>query len=307
MNKVILIFLMILITTSCEKSINVSIPLTQSKLFINSLTQTGNIFEANLGKTVSVLAPRDSNNYKVNDALVQLYVNNIITDTLIYNSISKNYIAKNNTTSLPGNTYLLKATASGYNIAEAETATPAAILIQQITRRVKARKDPTGEDMDEIKITFQDDEDEANYYLFSIKLPTYANDTSITYYGFPCFSSGDADIERSNINDPTTIDNCIYSEFFMTDKNFNGRLKEISLFMLSRYLEPFLNTANNKMYKAIVELNSITYNHYKYRKSRDSYINNNDNPFSEPVLIYSNVKNGYGIFSSFNLARDTIR
>ena len=299
--------MIIFITTSCEKPINVRIPLTSSKLFINSFTQVGNIFEANVGKTVNVLAARDTNTYTMNNALVQLYVNNIITDTLIYNSVSKNYIAKNNTTPSPGNTYLLKAIASGYDTAEAETITPAAMLIQHITRRVKARKDPAGEDMDEIKIAFQDDGSEANYYLFSIKLPIYGNDTSATYSGFGCLNSGDADIERSNINDPTTIDNCIYSEFFMTDKNFNGRLKEISLFMLSRYSEPFLNTANNKTYNAIIELNSITYNYYKYRKSRDTYINNDDNPFSEPVLIYSNVKNGYGIFSSSNLARDTIR
>lgn len=93
----------------------------------------------------------------------------------------------------------------------------------------------------------------------------------------------------------------------MTDKNFNGQVKEITLYILSDLLSPLVHRTTNKIYKSIVELHSLTYNYYRYLKSQGSYIDNKENPFSEPAVIYSNVINGYGIFTSFNLARDTIR
>lgn len=306
MKKIVFILIIILIT-SCEKTITVSIPAAQPKLFIEGITESGDIFKVRVGKVASVLTVTDSNTFKVNDALVQLYVNNVITDTLIYNPLSHNYIAKNKTIAIPGNTYLIKAAAEGYFTAEAETTTPAVTLIQDITRKVNVRKDNMGNEMDEIKISFQDNGDQTNYYLFKIKGPIYAYDTNVVYSSFPCLYSGDADIDRNEVTDPTSINNCIFSEFFMTDKNFNGRQKEITLFTQSNYLTPYLNTDNNKLYRAVIELYSINDAYYKYRKSYDNYFNNNDNPFSEPVLVYSNVKNGYGLFSSVNVVRDTIR
>lgn len=307
MKKVIFSLIIILVITSCEKTISVGIPAAQPKLFIDGITESGDIFKVKVGKAAGILTVTDSNTYKVNDALVQLFVNNVITDTLIYNSLSYNYIAKNKTVPITGNTYLIKAAAPGYVTAEAETTTPAVTLIQNITRKVNARKDAMGNDMDEIKITFQDNGEQPNYYLFKIKSPTYSFDTTEIYNAFPCLYSGDADIDRRAVTDPTSIDHCIFSEFFMTDKNFNGRLKEITLFAQNNYFTPYLNTNNNKLYRAIIELYSITDTYYKYRKSYDTYFDNNDNPFSEPVLVYSNVKNGYGLFSSVHVARDTIR
>ena len=119
--------------------------------------------------------------------------------------------------------------------------------------------------------------------------------------------SSDRDIEGRNDGDPTEFETCINDEFFLRDKNFNGKTKEIVLFILHADLEPFLIPTTTRTVKSIVELHSITADQYKYRKSLGAYRDAEDNPFAEPVLLYGNIKNGYGIFVTYDLARDTIR
>ncbi len=39
---------------------------------------------------------------------------------------------------------------------------------------------------------------------------------------------------------------------------------------------------------------------YLYRRSIDDYENAQGDPFAEPVQVYSNIENGYGIFAGFS-------
>ena len=43
-----------------------------------------------------------------------------------------------------------------------------------------------------------------------------------------------------------------------------------------------------------------------YYKSNNLYYESEYNPFSEPVNVYSNIHNGYGLFSSFSTDTDLI-
>lgn len=51
----------------------------------------------------------------------------------------------------------------------------------KITRREKLRKDASGSDMDEIKITFQDNGNEQNYYLLKLMEPIFEIGDGIFY------------------------------------------------------------------------------------------------------------------------------
>jgi hypothetical protein len=206
-----------------------------------------------------------------------------------------------------GRTYLLKAASPGLTAVEAETTTPGSIAIHSITRRNNVRKDAAGNWLDEVKITFTDAAAADNFYLFRVRRPLYQGGNNINYSGIGCMHSTDKDIERRSNDDPTDFERCIDNEFYMTDKNFNGKTKEVILFITHHDLQPVLVPSSNRYVKPIVELQNITNDHYKYRKSYSAYRDAEDNPFAEPVLVYGNVKNGYGIFSTFELARDTIR
>jgi len=49
----------------------------------------------------------------------------------------------------------------------------------------------------------------------------------------------------------------------------------------------------------IIELLSLNKAGYLYRRSVEDYRNSKGDPFSEPVLIYSNIENGFGIFAGY--------
>jgi hypothetical protein len=44
-------------------------------------------------------------------------------------------------------------------------------------------------------------------------------------------------------------------------------------------------------------LHHVSASFYQYSLSARRYDDAEDNPFAEPVILYSNVKNGYGVFS----------
>nr|MDA3823724.1 DUF4249 family protein [Bacteroidales bacterium] len=56
-----------------------------------------------------------------------------------------------------------------------------------------------------------------------------------------------------------------------------------------------------------VELISMNKAGYLYRKSVREFINSSGDPFSEPVLIYSNIENGFGIFAGYSTVHKSVK
>lgn len=306
-NRFVVVSFMLLIA-GCEKDITVKVPQQPTKLVVNGIINMGNPFRVSVGKTAGILDLTTPDSYKVTNALVQLYENGTLRDTLVYNANNDVYRVKNNTLAQTGNTYRIQVTAPGFTTAEALTVAPATIAIQSITRRLNAKTDADGNRLDEVKITFKDDAAGTNYYLFKFRQANGFNGNTVSYTSmYYCLHSSDKDIDRRNNDDPTDFESCLDEEFFMQDKNFNGSTKELLVFVDHNALEPYRHPTNNRVYRPIVELNSITADHYKYRKSFNAYRDSEDNPFAEPVLVFGNVKNGYGVFSTYSVARDSIR
>ena len=300
MKPALYLMILVLLVSSCEKSATVNVPREPSKIVMNSILNTNSVFSVTVGKSAYIL---DNNpDYQLNTAFLQLLVNDVVKDTLIYNSGTNTYNAKNFTRALTGNNYIIKGIAAGFEPVEAATYTPGIITIQNISRRQNVRTDMNGARYDEIKFSFRDNNATEDYYLVKLKRPF---DASGQYDPVYCFKSSDKDIDRSAGNDPTDFENCIDNEFLMSDRNFNGALKELVLFVSHDDMQSYTNGI--KTFKPVIELHHITKDHYRYRKSFTTYQDAEDNPFAEPVLVYGNVKKGFGIISIFSLSRDTIR
>jgi hypothetical protein len=299
--------LFIIIVSSCEKNVTVNVPRQPPKLVVNGLTLVNNAFRVSVGKSADILETATPATYTVNNPFIVLLQNNVVKDTLVATATPGQYQVKNNTRAIAGNTYQVKVSAAGLEPADASTIAPGLVVLQNISRKQNARQNANGDFQDEIKFSFQDLNNEQNYYLVKLRRPSGLNGSTVQYAGVNCFHSNDRDIDRSAGTDPTDIEQCIDNEFFMADRNFNGQLKTITLYVNHQDMESFLNTNNNRLYKPVIELHNITADHYKYRKSYTAYKDAEDNPFAEPVLVYGNVNKGYGIFSVYNLHRDTIR
>ena len=58
--------------------------------------------------------------------------------------------------------------------------------------------------------------------------------------------------------------------------------------------------------RSILKLNYSKEDYFKYKLSLEKYQETAGDPFAQPVQVYSNVENGFGIFGGYSVYRDTL-
>jgi len=118
------------------------------------------------------------------------------------------------------------------------------------------------------------------------------------YYRFYMFylDTFDGQIYRTELyayetNNPV-VENTYNSGLLFTDYLFDGTKYEIS-FKIQDY-----GYYTGKPYFFVLE--SMSRATYLYEKSHFMYLDMSGNPLSEPVQVFNNIKNGYGIFGGFS-------
>jgi Domain of unknown function (DUF4249) len=92
----------------------------------------------------------------------------------------------------------------------------------------------------------------------------------------------------------------------LSDANFNGKQKLLKVFVEATELRELPDGSGN-IRRPFVRVLRITEDYFKYLRSYNSYLSASDNPFAEPVNVFTNVKNGLGIFALSTTAVDTLR
>ena len=300
MKKFTVIAAILLIVSSCERDAHIDIPPQVPKLVTESEQGQNTFPEARIVHTRSVVDPLppygSADPYVVKNAVVLLYENDIFKDSLKYNASDDNYkaaIAKIQA----GKTYKLVFSAPNFPTAEAVSFTPTLVPISNMVFTQDARSDADGNPEDEIKMTFSDNGTTEDYYLVRI----------LNGYGdyLYCVTTNDKDVEKLVEEDPLYPEDCLQSNrLLLSDQNFNGTTKTLIFYAGSGELDPA--TTQSGLQKARVELLHINKDYYKYIKSLNSQENATDNPFAEPVNLFTNVKNGYGFFTTYAIAVDSI-
>ncbi len=299
----------IVIFSACEKNVTVNIPQRDPRLVINGWMEKNKNIEVMVGKSRNVLQPINSSgnnleNYVVKNAVPVVYENNIAIDTLIYQPSQYKYISTRNKTIRQGYDYTIKVNASGFSQAESFTLVPSQSEIAEMKRVKNARTNSNGETEDEVTIKLNDPV-ETNFYLIQIYSSSYGSTSGQTIY---CVNTTDKDIEPIGENaDPLSTDNCYDGgRLIMKDVNFNGRQKQLRFYINSYELMDHRGS-NGMIYRPYVKVYRITEDYFKFVKSYSVYYNSSDNPFAEPANVFSNVKNGFGSFSAYTMAVDSLR
>ncbi len=299
MKKLLLITMITtFVLSACERETHIDIPPQTPKLATESFAGQDIYPEAYLTRTRGVTDPLpvsgQTDIYLVRNATVLLYEDNVFKDSLKFDPGAARYkaaIAKIQ----PGKTYKLVLSAPGFPAAEAVSITPVLVPINSLSFTRNARNDIDGNPQDEIKLVFTDNGSTEDHYLVRIR---DAN-RDILY----CVNTNDKDVEKLVYEDPFYPDDCLQSDrLLLADKNFNGTNKTLIFYTEAGALEPMPGTG-----KATVELLHINKEYYTYIKSLNSRENADDNPFAEPVNLYSNVVNGYGMFTTYAKAVDSIQ
>ncbi len=285
--------------TSCEKEIKMDIPSHTSKLAISGACVAGEAIQLQVSKSIDILE-KPGKNRMISNASALLYENDQLIETMKYDAQTEIY--QSSTIAAPGKTYRIDISAPGYTSITAEARTPVRVNIDKLQRISKARSDANGDPQDELRITFTDPSTAGDFYIIKIQQAP-ALDTGKGV--IECVNTIDASVE-SVYADDIDLNSCLSANgIFLKDILFNGKSKELLLYVSSRALEP-ADMAGIKFYP-VIELYHVSEDWYKFAKSYQYAIDNNGNPFSEPTNVFGNVKNGYGIFSVISVDSEEIK
>lgn len=148
-----------------------------------------------------------------------------------------------------------------------------------------------------LKISFQDPVEEHNYY----KLKMYYYDSVFNYNdGERNFLHLNQRTANISSNDPVLEKAHRYANHYLfDDRLFNGKKMTLDV-------DFNIYSTAGMVEKYYIELTSLTKEAFLYRRTINEYSLSRNDPFAEPVMIYSNIENGYGIFAGYSRCVDTL-
>lgn len=283
---------LISVIASCEKEIELKQDEIEPRIVVNSIFSANDTIWVELSESRNVLY--EGALPTVTDATLQLTDGNgAVLGDFIHESDGNYYMP----TVLPvaGNRYGITASKAGFESVSAFSSAPQLINLTSIDT-------VSFIDASEMEFTIQftDDATETNYYSISIA----------SYFGY---ENEFGEIEYNETNYFTTKEFYVInggndiggdgtksgSEFYFSDELFTGT--NISFKGRIYY---FKDADYPRFF--VVKVASLSEDLYKYKVTYANYINKQGSPFAEPVRVYSNVENGFGIFGGSSIFSDTL-
>lgn len=304
MKRIQYLIISIIFISSCELVVDVDLPEFEPSLVLNGTISTDDtLITIFLSQDKDILANANNYDFKdVSDAEVILYEGESMLQELVETDPG---IYVSTLQPVKGKTYTIKASKSGFESIEASTTIPLEtpdILINSMSLRPTEYggenirlsytiNDKPGKDYYEIKlyVLFNYEESYYDEDLDSlIVMKSEANWEEIWY------NKVGADLDEFEENS---------ENYTLSDELFNGRSKEFLIefdnpYWYSNYYDKPSDASDTTKLKMVVK--KLNEEYYRYLVSSQLQYDVDGSPFSEPVQVYSNVVNGYGIFSSFN-------
>lgn len=283
----IVFFAGVILFTSCETVIDMKLPEQPPKMVINSFFTPDSIMMLHLSKSQFVLKNQELK--PITDGNISLFENGKFIGKFTH--INKGFYY------LPGffpkeNTqYTLNAESSGLKSVEANEIIPPKPVINRIELSSSFFE---GINYKDFIIYIQDNANEENYYMVNLigKRYDYVYD-SLTY---DIIDSVEI-YEQVNFNSQDLVfeEQVASSQAIISDKIFNGSIYPLRLSVNEYNFDEYSNMG---YFEITIQLKQISkaYAQYVLTYSKNRY----SDPFSQPVQVYSNVTNGFGIFAGYS-------
>jgi len=293
----IIISAILIIFSSCETILDIDLPEGDKHIVISGIMTPDSIIKVQVSKSKSVL---DTASIKyMSTAKLKLYEDDVFKQYMEYTQ-NGFFIS----TIIPQNDKEYKITAD-YGELKTATAKSNVPHIVNILDISKTQVTTTNGTENHIKIKIDDPAGTENYYFIAMKSLVYEYDENGNptgkYFEYSKYLSSKDPVFRNgfmnfNLNG---MDGLVFS-----DESFNGL--DYSLDITAGYTyTPDKEFDNSTLYK--IYLLSVTKDLYYYILSfNNNQVTTND-PFSQPVKVYTNIENGLGIFTAYDFVSDTIR
>ena len=295
MKQLLIMFaLMLLSLTACEVKDTVDVPVPPSKLVINCISYGYHPWEAHISASTGILSPGQFP--LVTNATINIYEDNLFKETLTVDSYNSpdsyngvRYLGT--TTPKPGKNYKVTVEDQGYEKIESEFRQPDSVKIESVKFQVLG-PNTTYTNMTDIqfRVGFNDPPGVDFYEITAIGFvdTTYFNNTQQLKFSFV---------------DPAYAENndLFYQTLAFDDSYFDGKLVELD------FISQIFTRADDEQFKYYtVYLRHLSKEYYLYMKSTNLQLKAANDAFAQPVLIESNITNGYGIFGGFTQTKVTI-
>jgi hypothetical protein len=252
--------------SSCTNNAEVEVPTEEKKLAISCfISPSEPIIRCLVGHSLPIYGTNEYDFPIVSNADVVIS-NGEISTTLVYDEASQFYqIDQTQMPIVAGRTYTLRVTSHEYGVATSQTTLPTTAAIpQDASTRLEVQESAFGYNYRYInKVTWLDPQaDLFNYYQVSARM-----------FGVSFGNPTEREMGLELIND--------------------GQLEDGKLVSRSEML------SSDSISQAIVVYKLMTCNKDYYEFHRTAYSQGNNSPFTEPVIMYDNVENGFGCFGGY--------
>ena len=297
MKKLFFLLSVSLIYISCEKVIPFEGDVNTPKLVINSVFESDSTFKVHVSSSRSVIDTSSFEN--IDDAVVTIKDGNGNVIEVLNHFVNGFY--KGQVLPEENTTYILEVNHPNYAKITASDSLPSPIIINSVD--TSTILDPINGNRLRISMNFDDPENNQNYYL----LETYSVNEYLIVENLDTI-----EYELDTTKQFMVLTDEVFQnggspwrdQGLFNDLLFNGQNKTLEIEI------PNENWSGSEdgydwSYKTLtlrLYLHNITISYYYYRTSLELFQNASGNPFAQPVQVYSNIENGFGVFAGSQIS-----
>lgn len=306
---VIIALLAAVVAASCEEIIEFRGDRVEPKIVVYSLFDPDSVVTVLLSKSYPVF-DRPANPQQITNATVRLYRNDVLVSTLVYQPLPVNYIFSSiesysryiapDIRPEPGSLYRLEAEIPGMRPVWAEVELPTPVPVAGLD--TMSATGVYGQKYLRTKIRFNDPVGESNFFRVNVAMwdgyytgplrDPWSDEYSVYVYreDYTGVVVDDPLLRPSGNEDLFGIsgDNPFY---IFSDELISGKGYDLSF----RLYRAEKNYSHYEFTHYHIDLQSISHDLYLYLRSLSFHRNTGNSPFTEPVIVYTNVVNGLGI------------
>ena len=309
MNKIILISVILITLFSCTKEFKIKVD-DEVKIVANSIFKQGEIIEVDILESLKTTGEIDIK--ELSTATVELYENGIFVENLGYSKLPSDVIGKFRSTLIPttGNNYSIKI---NHPVLGKASSSNSILPTNVVVSSESAYWSTWGENnQTSVRYHFSfiiEDPTPDDYYFLTISVPILKWDEMSETYEY--FAEQYTQIASGDI--PKAIP-YVQNGFIFNDDLFNGSNYKISG-TATTYVNPFGDFLTNDVYaedlkkdttKLNINLYHLSNEAYNYYSSHATQLKNENDIYSEPSLVYSNIEGGVGIFAGMNVTKTSV-
>lgn len=295
-----IICIIVCISFSCERSIEVELPPVEEKIAVYGLFLTTEPISMLISHSKHIFDTTKS--FHLENVVVDFYENDVFIETLKnkgLTSIGFDFISPSDFIPVDNNSYSIIITAKDFKTAFATVVVPETVPISRIDTFAVTGELPdwycdyfcsynTTIPMLECRILFKDPPDISNYYSLHVE-------RNVHYMEQILYICNDPFLEFYDRIPVIWTNHTVHHEYF-SDRHIDGETYELVVLLDKSDLRGTI----------YFKLLSLSEEYYFYKKSVSPSYDVMYDPFREPEQVYSNIHNGVGIFAGASVSVDSL-